>query len=120
GYIKEFSKVNPLTSKLWLLKLSCVVAILLCAVVQISTIYNHKDLYLLTTTYPRLKEDFDKIQGIKNETKNAKLLASFQLGKYFADVKEVNVLDNRSDIGNDVKYILYYGGERVVPVNDQK
>jgi hypothetical protein len=44
---------------------------------------------------------------------------SFQLGKYFADVKDVNVLDDRSEIPDDVKYIIYYGGEKMIWV-DQK
>jgi hypothetical protein len=119
GYMKELSNYEELTAKFTLLKLSFLVTIFLCIVVQASKNYNNKDLYLLATKYSRLKEDFDKIQDIRTQTTDGKLLVSFQLGKYFADRQDVNLLENRSDIGDQrVKYILYYGGEMIVPIDN--
>ena len=51
--------------------------------------------------------------------KDQPLLVSFQLGKYFGDFKDVNVLDNGSIIEKNIHYILYYSGG-VPPLDNQK
>ena len=118
GYIKEFEKFSERQTKINILKVGFAVAILLSLAVQyLRPAYNH-GLWALIRNYSGLRDDYKVIQSIKREMSNQPVLVSFQLGKYFGDFKDVDVLENGSNIEENVQYILYYSGGS--PLSDQK
>jgi hypothetical protein len=74
-------------------------------------------MWAIISNYSGLRDDYKAIQNIKSEMRNQPILVSFQLGKYFGDFKDVDVLENRSNI-EYVQYILYYSGDG--SLGDQK
>jgi uncharacterized membrane protein len=118
GYVEEFDKLTESRTKINVLKLGFAVAILLAVGVQAMRPAYNQGVWSVIGGYSDLQKDYHAIQSIKSEIRNQPILVSSQLGKYFGDFKDVNVLENGSNIEKDVRYILYYPG--AVPLNDQK
>jgi len=118
GYIKEFEKLSERHTKINILKVGFAIAILLSVAIQyLRPAYNH-GMWAMISNYAGLRDDYNIIQKIKSGMRNQPILVSFQLGKYFGDFKDVNALENRSNIEDNVRYILYYSGG--ASLSDQK
>jgi uncharacterized membrane protein len=118
GYIKEFEKLAERRTKINILKVGFAIAVALSVAIQsLRPAYNH-GLWALISNYSGLRDDYKVIQSIKREMSNQPVLVSFQLGKYFGDFEDVDVLENKSNIGENVRYILYYSGDG--SLSDQK
>jgi uncharacterized membrane protein len=118
GYIKEFEKLSERRTKIDILKVGFAIAILLSvAIYYLRPAYNH-GMWAMISDYSRLRDDYNVIQKIKSGIRNQPILVSFQLGKYFGDFKDVDLLENRSNIEDNVRYIVYYSGD--VSLSDQK
>ena len=119
GYISTFEKLAAARVKINIVKVGIAVAVLLSVAVQARRPEYNRGIWQIISRYSVLQKDYHAIQNIKSEISNEPMLVSFQLGKYFGDVKDVRVLENESNIDDGVQYILYYSGG-VPPLNDQK
>ena len=119
GYINEFEKIGARHKKINILKAGFAIAICLFIAIQYVRPAYSSGIWPIISKYSDLRNDYDVIQSIKDTMKDQPLLVSFQLGKYFGDFKDVNVLDNGSIIEKNIHYILYYSGG-VPPLDNQK
>jgi uncharacterized membrane protein len=110
GYMNEFEKVAERRTKMNILKAGFAIAILLSVAVQVLRPAYSQGTWAILNKYSALRNDYDSIQNIKREMRNQPTLVSFQLGKYFGDFKDVNLLENESKIGPNIRYLVYYSG----------
>jgi uncharacterized membrane protein len=120
GYIKEFEKITARHTKINILKAGFAVAVFLFVAIQYVRPAYSSGLWAIVSKYSDLRNDYDAIRSIKDAMKNDRpTLVSFQLGKYFGDFKDVNVLEDGSVIDKNIHYILYYSGG-APPLDNQK